>query len=81
MPNASGYFFPRLARLTRPCKIHFEVGDEDGLSNNTFGRDEAFAKVQAAYREINASDAVTMELFAGRHEVAASKAIAWLQMQ
>jgi hypothetical protein len=79
MPNASEFFFPRLARLVRPCRIHFEVGDQDGLSGNAFGRDETFAEVQAAYREIGASDAVTMEIFAGGHEVAGS--ISWLQMQ
>jgi hypothetical protein len=81
LPNASEYFFPRLAWLVRPCRIYFEVGDQDGLSNDTFGLDEAFAKVQSAYREINASDAVTMEKFAGGHEVAGAKAIAWLQAQ
>ena len=81
LPNASRCFFPRLAWLTRPCRIYFEVGDRDGLNNNSFGRDEAFAEVQAAYREINASDAVTRETFAGSHEVAGSKAIAWLQAQ
>ncbi len=79
IPNASEFFFPRLARLVRPCRIYFEVGEQDGLNNNAFGLDEVFAKVQAAYREIDASNAVTMEPFAGSHEVAGSKAIAWLQ--
>jgi hypothetical protein len=81
LPNASEYFFPRLAWLVRPCRLYFEVGDQDGLSNNSFGLDEAFAQVQSAYREISASDAVTMETFAGSHEVAGTKAIAWLQAQ
>ena len=80
LPNASEYFFPRMARLVRPCRVYFEVGDQDGL-NSGFGVDEAFAEVQSAYREINASDAVTMEKFAGGHEVAGTKAIAWLQAQ
>jgi hypothetical protein len=61
--------------------VYFEVGHQDGLNSNNFGVDEAFAEVQSAYREINASDAVVMETFAGHHEVAGTKAIAWLQAQ
>jgi hypothetical protein len=81
IPHASKYFFPRLAQFIRPCRIYFEVGDQDSLSNNAFGLDEAFAKVQAAYHEVSASDALTMDIFVGGHEVAGSRAIAWLQEQ
>jgi hypothetical protein len=81
LPNAADYFFPRLARWLRPCRLYLEIGDQDGLSNNSFGLDETFAKVQSAYREINASDALTMETFVGGHEVAGTKAIAWLEAQ
>jgi hypothetical protein len=49
--------------------------------NNQFWRDETFANIQAIYREINAADAVTLELFEGEHEVAGTKAIAWLTSQ
>jgi hypothetical protein len=81
LPNAADYFFPRLARWVRPCRLYLEIGDQDGLSSKSYGLDETFAKVQSAYREINASDALTMETFAGGHEVAGTKAIAWLQAQ
>jgi hypothetical protein len=81
LPNAANYFFPALARLVRPCPLYFEIGDQDGLSNNTFGRDQAFAKTLSAYREVDAADAVTLRVFAGGHEVAGTEAIAWLSTQ
>jgi hypothetical protein len=81
MPHASKYFFPQLAQFLRPCPIYFEIGDQDGLSNKAFGLDEALAEIRAAYQEVGASDAITLELFAGGHEVVGSKAIAWLQQQ
>jgi hypothetical protein len=81
LPGAENYFFPRLARLVRPCPLYFEIGDQDGLNNNTFGLDEAFARIQSNYREVDAADGVTLEIFAGGHEVAGTKAIAWLQAQ
>lgn len=81
LPNAANYFFPNLARWVRPCPLYFEVGDRDGLSNNSFGRDQAFAKVQSAYREVDAAGAVTLRVFAGGHEVAGTEAISWLSAQ
>jgi hypothetical protein len=48
------------------------------MSNNAFGRDKAFADIQAIYREINLADSVTLEVFKGGHEVAGTAAIAWL---
>ena len=81
LPGAANYFFPGLARLVRPCPLYFEIGDRDGLSNNTFGRDHAFAKIQSAYREVDAAGAVTLRVFAGGHEVAGTEAIAWLSAQ
>lgn len=81
LPSAAKYFFPLLAREMRPCRLYFEIGNKDGLSNNSFGRDEAFAGIQAFYREIDAADAVTLEVFEGAHEVAGTKAIAWLASQ
>ncbi len=81
LPGAARYFFPQLARELRPCRLYFEIGDKDGLSNNDFGRDETFANIQAMYREIDAADAVTLEVFDGEHEVAGTKAIAWLRSQ
>jgi hypothetical protein len=81
LPGAANYFFPRLARLVRPCPLYFEIGDQDGLSNNAFGLDETFAKIQSAYREVDAAGAVTLQIFAGGHEVAGTNAIAWLQAQ
>jgi hypothetical protein len=81
LPGAANYFFPRLARWVRPCPLYFEIGDQDVLNNNTFGLDEAFAKIKSVYREVDAADAVTLQVFAGRHEVAGTKAIAWLQAQ
>jgi hypothetical protein len=81
LPGAAKYFFPQLARQMRPCRLYFEVGDKDGLSNNSFGRDQTFASIQAIYREVGAADAVTLELFEGEHVVAGTKAIVWLQSQ
>ena len=81
LPGAAKYFFPQLAREMRPCRLYFEVGDKDGLSNNSFGRDETYANIQAIYREVNAADAITLEVFEGEHEVAGTKAIAWLVSQ
>ena len=81
LPNAANYFFPALARLVRPCPLYFEIGDQDGLSNNTFGRDQAFAKTLSAYREVDAADAVTLRVFAGGHEVAGTESIGWLSTQ
>jgi hypothetical protein len=81
LPNAANYFFPNLAKWVRPCPLYFEVGDRDGLSNNTFGRDQAFAKIQSAYREVDAVDAVTLRVFPGGHEVAGTEAITWLSAQ
>jgi hypothetical protein len=81
LPGAAKYFFPQLARQTRPCRLYFEIGNKDGLSNNNFGRDDTFAGIQAAYREVDAADAVTLEVFEGEHEVAGTKAIAWLASQ
>ena len=81
LPNAANYFFPNLAKWVRPCSLYFEVGDHDGLSNNTFGRDQAFAKIQSAYREVDAADAVTLRVFAGGHEAAGTEAISWLSAQ
>jgi hypothetical protein len=81
LPGAAKYFLPQLARQMRPCRLYFEIGDKDGLSNNRFGRDETFANIQAIYREVDAADAVTLELFEGEHEVAGTKAIAWLTSQ
>jgi hypothetical protein len=81
LPGASRYFFPQIARTLRPCRLYFEIGDKDGLSNNAFGRDETFASIRATYGEVNAADAVTLELFEGEHEVAGTKAIAWLGSQ
>jgi hypothetical protein len=81
LPGAKKYFFPQLARQLRPCRLYFEIGDKDGLSNNSSGRDEVFANIQALYREVDAADAVTLEVFAGEHEVAGTRAIAWLQSQ
>lgn len=78
LPQASCYFFPEIARMLRPCRLYFEVGDRDGLSNNTFGRDKVFADIQAAYRELNAADSVTLEVFEGEHVVAGTNALAWL---
>jgi hypothetical protein len=81
LPGAANYFFPGVARLVRPCRLYFEVGDHDGLSNNTFGRDETFAKIQSTYREVDAADAVTLQVFPGGHEVAGTEAIDWLSTQ
>jgi hypothetical protein len=81
LPGAAKYFFPQLAREMRPCRLYFEIGDKDGLSNNSFGRDETFANIQATYREVNAVDAVTLEVFEGAHEVVGTKAIEWLASQ
>jgi hypothetical protein len=81
LPGAAKYFFPQIARMLRPCRLYFEIGDSDGLSNNNFGRDETFAAIQASYRDVNAADAVTLEVFEGGHEVVGTKAIAWLASQ
>ena len=81
LPGAANYFFPGVARLVRPCRLYFEIGDQDELNNNTFGRDDAFAKILSAYREVDAADAVKLELFSGGHEVAGTEAIAWLSGQ
>jgi hypothetical protein len=81
LPGAAKYFFPQLARELRPCRLYFEIGNKDGLSNNSFGRDEAFASIQALYREVDAADAITLEVFEGEHEVAGTKAVAWLASQ
>jgi hypothetical protein len=81
LPDATKYFLPQLARQLRPCRLYFEIGDKDGLSNNSFGRDETFARIQAQYREVDAAAAVTLEVFEGEHEVAGTKAIAWLASQ
>jgi hypothetical protein len=81
VPGAANYFFPGVAKLVRPCRLYFEVGDQDGFSNNTYGRDDAYAKIQAAYREVDAADAVTLRVFPGGHEVAGTDAIAWLATQ
>jgi hypothetical protein len=81
LPNAANYFFPNLARWVRPCPLYFEVGDLDDLSNNTFGRDQAFAKIQSAYREVDAASAVTLRVFPGGHEAAGTEAISWLSAQ
>jgi hypothetical protein len=43
LPHAPKYFFPQIARLLRPCRLYFEIGNRDGYSDVTFGRDEAFA--------------------------------------
>jgi hypothetical protein len=81
LPGAANYFFPALAKLVRPCPLYFEIGDHDGLSNNTFGRDQAYAKILSAYREVEAGDAVTLRIFAGGHEVDGTEAIGWLSKQ
>jgi hypothetical protein len=81
LPDAAKYFFPQIARILRPCRLYFEVGDRDGISNVTYGRDEVFAGIQTAYREVNAADAVTLEIFEGEHEISGTKAIAWLKSQ
>jgi hypothetical protein len=81
LPGAANYFFPGVAKLVRPCRLYFEIGDQDGFSNNAFGRDETYAKIQSAYREVNAADAVTLRVFAGGHEVAGTEAIGWLSRQ
>jgi hypothetical protein len=65
--------------MLRPCRLYFEVGDQDRLSNNAFGRDKAFADIQAIYREVNSADSVTLEVFKGEHEVAGTNAIDWLK--
>jgi hypothetical protein len=81
LPGAGKYFFPQVARMLRPCPLYFEIGDKDGLSNNDFGRDETFAAIRAIYRDIDAADAVSLEVFEGGHEVVGTKAIAWLVSQ
>jgi hypothetical protein len=81
LPGAANYFFPALARLVRPCPLYFEIGDHDGLSNNTFGRDRAYEKIQSAYREVDAADAVRLRVFAGGHEVDGTESMAWLSTQ
>jgi hypothetical protein len=61
--------------------LYFEIGDHDGLSNNTFGRDRAYEKIQSAYREVDAADAVRLRVFAGGHEVDGTESMAWLSTQ
>jgi hypothetical protein len=81
LPNSVNYFFPALARLLRPCPLYFEVGNSDEINGNAFGRDDAFAKIQSIYREVDAENAVALRLFAGGHEVEGSESIKWLLMQ
>jgi hypothetical protein len=81
LPNSVNYFFPNLAKLLRPCPLYFEVGSCDTLNSNAFGRDDAFAKIRSAYREVQAADAIAFEVFEGGHEVAGTEAIKWLSAQ
>jgi hypothetical protein len=78
LTGAAHLFFPQIAHVLRPCRLYFEVGDRDGLSNNAFGRDKVFADIQAIYRETNSADSVALEVFKGEHEIAGARAIDWL---
>ena len=78
LPDSVNYFFPALATLLRPCPLFFEIGTGDEINGNAFGRDDAFARIQSVYREVDAANAVTLRLFSGGHRVEGTEAIKWL---